>query len=264
MVRWWDGARWTEQTAPAGEPAPSGGATRLGEEPGDPAQPGAWPPAPAKPGPWPPAKAQPNVWPPAPAQPNVWSPAPAASGGPPKVTLWAVASLVLGLIGGSVLAIIFGFVARTKIKRSGGTLRGKGIATAGIVLGILWLALIAVLLVLAAAGVLEDTNAEKFSGGKKPIAQAIDDFEAALKDSDEDRVCDELLTPDFKARLSESSGKPCADVFSEEEGRQAELKVKRIALAGSRATAYVNEGGEDLRVVYVRSGARWLVDDLIS
>ncbi len=48
---------------------------------------------------------------------------------------------------GSLLAIIFGFVARSEIKKSGGMKRGSGMATAGIVLGF---ALLAILVLLAA------------------------------------------------------------------------------------------------------------------
>jgi hypothetical protein len=51
----------------------------------------------------------------------------------------AIASLVLGIVWlywlGSVLAIIFGTVALHQIDRSGGTLGGRGMAIAGVVLG---------------------------------------------------------------------------------------------------------------------------------
>ncbi len=49
---------------------------------------------------------------------------------------------MLGLVGwlpcgvGSVLAIVFGFIARDQIKRSWGRQSGAGLATAGIVLGL--------------------------------------------------------------------------------------------------------------------------------
>lgn len=67
----------------------------------------------------------------------------------------AVASLVLGIIWvlgiGSILAVIFGFVARRQIRQSGGRQSGGGMALAGIILGfigvlglILWIALVAV------------------------------------------------------------------------------------------------------------------------
>lgn len=74
-----------------------------------------------------------------------------------KTSGMAIASLVLGLIGlgiGSVLAIIFGFMAKKNIRESGGTQTGGGMATAGIVLGILGVVGVLILLVsgLASSG----------------------------------------------------------------------------------------------------------------
>lgn len=67
----------------------------------------------------------------------------------------SVAALVLGIVWlggiGSVLALIFGLVARRQIRGSGGRQSGSGMATAGIVLGIvgivgaiLWIVAVAV------------------------------------------------------------------------------------------------------------------------
>ena len=57
---------------------------------------------------------------------------------------FAVASLALGIAGllicpflGCVLAVIFGFLARSEIKGSGGGIKGSGLATAGLTLGII-------------------------------------------------------------------------------------------------------------------------------
>ncbi len=62
---------------------------------------------------------------------------------------WAVASLVLGILSfmclpfiAAIAAIVFGAVARGGIKRSGGEAGGSGMATAGIVLGIVNLAIL--------------------------------------------------------------------------------------------------------------------------
>ena len=66
---------------------------------------------------------------------------------------FAIASMVLGIIGlyviTSILAIIFGFVARKQIETT--RQRGQGMATAGIVLGIIWLAFLVVALIVGAA-----------------------------------------------------------------------------------------------------------------
>jgi hypothetical protein len=59
--------------------------------------------------------------------------------GPRDTNGYAVASLVLGIIWlaglGSLLAILFGYIGRRQINRSGGRESGYGLATAGIVLG---------------------------------------------------------------------------------------------------------------------------------
>lgn len=69
------------------------------------------------------------------------SPPPAAPTAPvaQRTNGLAIASLVLGLVWvywiGSILAIIFGHVALSQIKKSGSTQGGRGMAIAGLVLG---------------------------------------------------------------------------------------------------------------------------------
>jgi Domain of unknown function (DUF4190)/Double zinc ribbon len=58
---------------------------------------------------------------------------------------FAVASIALALIGGSILAIIFGHVALNQIERSGGRQEGRGLATAGLVLG--WIEVVVAIIV---------------------------------------------------------------------------------------------------------------------
>lgn len=59
-------------------------------------------------------------------------------GAPPKpgTNGFAVAALVFGIIGGPLLAVIFGHVALNQIKRNGQG--GRGMAITGAVLGYLW------------------------------------------------------------------------------------------------------------------------------
>ena len=65
---------------------------------------------------------------------------------------YAIASLALGvlwLLGiGSVLAVAFGYIARQRIAESNGRERGNSMATAGIVLGFIGIAVTAALFVL--------------------------------------------------------------------------------------------------------------------
>jgi hypothetical protein len=66
----------------------------------------------------------------------------------------AIASLVCSfffwLYGlGAVLAIVFGFIARSQIRRSGDTQQGKGLALAGIIIGFVGIALGIIVAVIA-------------------------------------------------------------------------------------------------------------------
>jgi hypothetical protein len=72
-----------------------------------------------------------------------------------KTNGFAVASMVLGIVWaywiGSILALVFGYIATSQIKRSGGTQTGRGMAIAGIVLGWIGVALIVVVIIVAIA-----------------------------------------------------------------------------------------------------------------
>ena len=78
----------------------------------------------------------------------------------------AIVAVVLGVLWfagiGSVLALVFGYRARREIKSSGGSQKGSGLATAGIILG--WIG-IAVLAAGVAAGLAVALVAAGSSGG---------------------------------------------------------------------------------------------------
>jgi len=62
----------------------------------------------------------------------------------------SIGSLLCGI--GCILGIIFGFIARQQIRSSNGTQRGEGLATAGIIVGFVFLGLfIAVIIALVVA-----------------------------------------------------------------------------------------------------------------
>ena len=68
-----------------------------------------------------------------------------------KKTGFGVASLVLGILGGgvlSILAIIFGAIHISKCNKYPESYRGKGMAIAGMILGIFWIAVLILLLTL--------------------------------------------------------------------------------------------------------------------
>jgi hypothetical protein len=81
---------------------------------------------------------------------------PGQYGQPPKTNGMAVAALVLGILWvcwvGSILAVIFGYMAKRQIRDSGGVEQGDGMATAGIVLGWIGVATLILYIVLIIAG----------------------------------------------------------------------------------------------------------------
>jgi hypothetical protein len=135
-----------------------------GERPPDPPPP--TPPAPgwwrASDGTWYPPETAPGTRPPPPAhgtQPE-YGPPPAYGGAgygytpyaaPARTNGLAIASLVLGIVWleglGSILALIFGYIALRQIKQR--QQRGRGLAIAGVVLGWIGVALLALVIVLA-------------------------------------------------------------------------------------------------------------------
>jgi hypothetical protein len=89
-------------------------------------------------------------------------------GGPPppgQTNGWAIAAFILGLLGGTLLGIIFAIVALRQIGES--RQRGKGLAIAGLALSIIWSAALVAYLVLGNSGTPAGQSA---GGGSHPSA----------------------------------------------------------------------------------------------
>lgn len=141
----WDGARWLTpaEAVAAGHPPP----------------PSPWPPGaqPASP-----VSAPPSPWA-APGTVPGWVP-PAPTSGTNGA---AIAALVCGIIWvwglGSIAAIVLGLIAFRQIDRSGGRQGGRGLATAGLVLGVVGVigALVVTILLVSVA---DDYNSDPPDG----------------------------------------------------------------------------------------------------
>jgi hypothetical protein len=143
-----DGPDYPPPTTPSGYPPPSG---PWGGPPTGPATP---PPPPSTPPPG-------SAWGPPPPPTGYLPPAQHGYGFAPgaapivaKQNGLATAALVCGIIGVlfaqfllGPLAFVFGLVSHGQIRRSGGTQKGQGLAVAGVVLGVLDIALFVILLV---------------------------------------------------------------------------------------------------------------------
>jgi hypothetical protein len=94
----------------------------------------------------------------APPPPAAVAPPQAASYGyspPAKTNGLAIAAMVLGILWlywlGSILALIFGYVAKNQIDNSRGQEGGRGMAIAGIVLGWVGVAILSIIIIAALA-----------------------------------------------------------------------------------------------------------------
>jgi hypothetical protein len=105
---------------------------------------------------------------------------PYQQGSPPKNNSLAVASMVLGIVGlvlslccigviPSILAIIFGVVSKALITRSAGRELGNGMATSGIVMGIIGVSLLIIIIILNILGTL--TNLSLFNNFTNDYSQ---------------------------------------------------------------------------------------------
>jgi Domain of unknown function (DUF4190) len=124
-----------------------------------------WQPPSAAPPPAP-GESLPAAPPPPPPPPGYGAP-PAAYGAPQQLGAYgpaptngkAIASMVLGIVGlvgiclyglgviASILAVVFGFLAKKEIRNSGGAQGGAGMATAGLVTGWIGIALAIVVVI---------------------------------------------------------------------------------------------------------------------
>jgi hypothetical protein len=158
--KWYPPELWTGP--PTQAPAGPAAQTPPADSPGQPAYPAqaAYPAQPAQPaGPTQPA--WPSQGPPAAgAAPYVGSVPPGYAGYdaaspyapygqpvPQKTNGLAIAALICGICGfllflPAILGIIFGFIARSQIRKSNGQQKGSGMALAGIIVGFAWVALI--------------------------------------------------------------------------------------------------------------------------
>jgi hypothetical protein len=131
-----------------------------------------------------------------PERPFQYDPAAPPAPRTPKVDGLAIAALVLGIVWiwwiGSVLAIIFGIIAIKRISKSEGWRTGKGMAIAGLVLGLVGVAVLAIGVVLAVA-VKDDTSA---SGGIAQATTVLDSINNVRGEGDGDTI---PIMPTFQA-----------------------------------------------------------------
>ena len=180
---------------------------------------------------------------------------------------FAIASLILGIVGGVVLAPIFGFIARSRIKNSGGARSGIGLANAGIWLSVAWVVLIGgIVAVGAASGALDNSNANDYHGEKRLIAAKIDTFEHSIGREQGAQICGRLFTEGYAATFNYGS-QTCESVWGEplKPGHhEGHIDVRTITITGDRATVIATNGPLNEQYSFSLEDGTWRIDDLVT
>jgi hypothetical protein len=153
---------------------------------------------------------------------------------------FAIASLVTSLVGLTPVGIVLGVVAKRRIRKSDGRLGGDGLATAGIVLGSLFLVVTVAVVALALNGVFDEVNSDDYSGEESRVAAVVDRFEEAYENGDGAQICGELLTGDYAG--SYSGG--CESEWGGGESVDVQIDIHTLHVTGDDATAIASEEGE--------------------
>jgi copper chaperone CopZ len=104
----------------------------------------------------------------------------------------------------------------------------------------------------------------QFTGDRRAAAQAVEDLESAAHDSDEAKLCTQVLAKAFADRIAASGGN-CANAVNAaiKDTDSIDMSVESVTVNGDRATARVKfETGKKDRVgtvSLVREGGRWRV-----
>jgi hypothetical protein len=107
-------------------------------------------------------------------------------------------------------------------------------------------------------------SVSKFRGDQRAVAQTIEDLQSAADDSNETKICNELLARALAGRLA-AAGHGCPPVVNEaiKDTDTTDMTVEAVRVTGNRATARVKfeTGKKDRRsnIALAREGGRWRI-----
>ena len=98
-------------------------------------------------------------------------------------------------------------------------------------------------LVLAACGGGDDdakSNAERFEGDERQVAEVVDRLATAAREGDTKTICEDLVTVELQTSIREASGTSCAQEFEENiVSEETTFEVESIEVKSDDATAVV-------------------------
>jgi Putative lumazine-binding len=107
-------------------------------------------------------------------------------------------------------------------------------------------------------------SVKKFTGDQRAAAQTVEDLESAAQDSDEAKICTQVLAKGLAGRLA-AAGDGCASAVNAaiKDADSLDMTVEAVRVNGDKATARVKyeTGKKDRRgnVALVREGGRWRI-----
>ena len=128
-----------------------------------------------------------------------------------------------------------------------------------------------VALLLAAAGIATgcgtggSNSSADFTGPKKDVAKAVEDFESAARRSDQAKICRDLLATSLIDTLR-AGGRSCDSAVSDalDDADTFDMTVKSVTVSGSTATAVVDSKEKSANDTFKleKVGGRWKIASL--
>jgi len=185
--------------------------------------------------------------------------------GGPEATVptdgYAIAAFVTALFGFLPLPLALALIALSRTRHRG--TRGRGFAIAALWISGAWVVLTVALVVVLFLGVLNEQNADDYTGTERDIAMVIDRYEDRATDEDSRGVC-ALMSTALRKALTEQSGS-CEEAVDADRGGGlvAHLDATDITVTGpGHAVATVDDFHEVVQMTFVREAGEWRVDDV--
>ena len=87
-----------------------------------------------------------------------------------------------------------------------------------------------------------DDSSSDFSGEERAVAKAVEDLQSAAEDSDERKICADLIVAELRDAIAENGNAATCTAAMEgalKDTDQADLTVRRVSVNGNEASAVV-------------------------
>lgn len=117
------------------------------------------------------------------------------------------------------------------------------------------------LLVAACGGGGGGGNEDRYDGAEAEVAKVVDQLQSAGRESDGDRICEDLFTENLSISVKRASKRECAEeVTSNISGEDTTFEVSNIKINGKNATAeLVDEEDRRSSVLFQQEGGSWRI-----